>query len=125
MESFKPLIAKVAAGAALNRAEAVDAFDAILSGEVTPSQMGGFLMALRVRGETVEEITGAVAAMRAKMLRGRRRPAAAIDIVGTGGDSRAPTMSRRSPRSSSPPAACRSPSTAIAPPRRVRARPTR
>ena len=44
----------------------------MLSGEVTPSQMGGFLMALRVRGETVEEITGAVTAMRAKMLRGRR-----------------------------------------------------
>jgi anthranilate phosphoribosyltransferase len=85
MESFKPLIAKVAAGSQLSRAEAVDAFDAILSGEVTPSQMGGFLMALRVRGETVEEITGAVTAMRAKMLR-VSAPAGAIDIVGTGGD---------------------------------------
>ena len=52
MESFKPLIAKVAAGATLTRAEAEAAFDAMLSGEVTPSQMGGFLMALRVRGET-------------------------------------------------------------------------
>ena len=70
MESFKPLIAKVAAGASLSRAEAAAAFDAMLSGEVTPAQMGGFLMALRVRGESVEEITGAVAAMRAKMLRG-------------------------------------------------------
>ena len=58
MESFKPLIAKVAAGSQLSRADAADAFDAILSGEVTPSQLGGFLMALRVRGETVEEITG-------------------------------------------------------------------
>jgi anthranilate phosphoribosyltransferase len=86
MESFKPLIAKVAAGAALTRAEAETAFDAILSGEVTPSQMGGFLMALRVRGESVEEITGAVAAMRAKMLT-VKAPAGAIDIVGTGGDS--------------------------------------
>jgi anthranilate phosphoribosyltransferase len=85
MESFKPLIAKVAAGATLTRAEAESAFDAMLSGEVTPSQMGGFLMALRVRGETVEEITGAVAAMRAKML-GVKAPANAIDIVGTGGD---------------------------------------
>lgn len=86
MESFKPLIAKVAAGATLGRAEAVTAFDAILSGEVTPSQMGGFLMALRVRGETVDEITGAVTAMRAKMLR-VKAPGDAIDIVGTGGDS--------------------------------------
>ena len=86
MESFKPLIAKVAAGATLSRAEAATAFDSMLSGEVTPSQMGGFLMALRVRGETVEEITGAVAAMRAKML-AVNAPADAIDIVGTGGDS--------------------------------------
>ena len=85
MESFKPLIAKVAAGASLTRAEAVTAFDSMLSGEVTPSQMGGFLMALRVRGESVEEITGAVEAMRAKMTT-VRAPAGAIDIVGTGGD---------------------------------------
>lgn len=85
MESFKPLIAKVAAGAQLTRAEASAAFDAMLSGDVTPAQMGGFLMALRVRGETVEEITGAVTAMRSKMLR-VEAPAQAIDIVGTGGD---------------------------------------
>ena len=85
MESFKPLIAKVAAGSHLSRAEAVEAFDAILSGEVTPSQLGGFLMGLRVRGESVEEMTGAVIAMRAKMLR-VSAPAEAIDIVGTGGD---------------------------------------
>ena len=85
MESFKPLIAKVAAGATLTRAEAESAFDSMLSGEVTPSQMGGFLMGLRVRGETVEEITGAVAAMRAKML-AVKAPPEAIDIVGTGGD---------------------------------------
>jgi anthranilate phosphoribosyltransferase len=86
MESFKPLIAKVAAGSQLSRADAADAFDAILSGEVTPSQLGGFLMALRVRGETVEEITGAVTAMRAKMLP-VAAPPNAIDVVGTGGDS--------------------------------------
>ncbi len=85
MESFKPLIAKVAAGATLTRTEAEGAFDSMLSGEVTPSQMGGFLMALRVRGETVDEITGAVAAMRAKMI-GVKAPPDAIDIVGTGGD---------------------------------------
>jgi anthranilate phosphoribosyltransferase len=85
MESFKPLIAKVAAGSQLSRADAATAFDAILSGEVTPSQLGGFLMALRVRGETVEEITGAVTAMRAKMLP-VDAPPDAIDVVGTGGD---------------------------------------
>jgi anthranilate phosphoribosyltransferase len=85
MESFKPLIAKVAAGSQLSRADAAAAFDAILSGEVTPSQLGGFLMALRVRGETVEEITGAVTAMRAKMLP-VVAPPNAVDVVGTGGD---------------------------------------
>src|SRR5881628_2650840 len=57
----------------------------MMSGEATPSQMGGLLMALRVRGETVDEITGAVTVMRAKMLR-VPAPADAIDVVGTGGD---------------------------------------
>lgn len=85
MESFKPLIAKVAAGAQLTRSEAEAAFDSMLSGDVTPAQIGGFLMALRVRGESVDEITGAVTAMRAKMLR-VNAPVGAIDIVGTGGD---------------------------------------
>lgn len=85
MDAFKPLIAKVATGASLSRAEAKQAFDDMLSGEVTPSQMGGFLMGLRVRGETVEEITGAVSAMREKMLR-VNAPKGTIDIVGTGGD---------------------------------------
>jgi anthranilate phosphoribosyltransferase len=85
MESFKPLIAKVAAGAQLTRAEAAAAFESMLSGDATPAQIGGFLMALRVRGEAVEEITGAVTTMRARMLR-VEAPAGAIDIVGTGGD---------------------------------------
>ena len=85
MEAFKPLIAKVATSASLTRAEAESAFDDMLSGEVTPAQMAAFLMALRVRGETVEEITGAVTAMRRKMLR-VEAPADAVDIVGTGGD---------------------------------------
>ena len=86
MDSFKPLLGKAATGASLTRAEAEMAFNDMLSGEVTPAQMGAFLMALRVRGETVEEITGAVRAMRAKMLV-VKAPADAIDIVGTGGDS--------------------------------------
>jgi anthranilate phosphoribosyltransferase len=85
MDAFKPLLAKVATGASLSRAEAESAFDDMLRGEATPAQMGAFLMALRVRGETVDEITGAVSAMRAKMLR-VRAPDDAIDIVGTGGD---------------------------------------
>jgi anthranilate phosphoribosyltransferase len=85
MDAFKPLIGKVATGASLTRAEAETAFDTMLSGEVTPAQMGAFLMALRVRGESVEEITGAVAAMRGKMVR-VGAPPDAIDIVGTGGD---------------------------------------
>jgi anthranilate phosphoribosyltransferase len=85
MDSFKPMIAKVAAGATLSMGEAEAAFDRILSGESTHAQTGAFLMALRVRGETVEEITGAVKAMRAKMLRVAATPDA-IDIVGTGGD---------------------------------------
>ncbi len=85
MDDFKAIIGKVATGAALSRAEAAAAFDRMMSGEATPSQMGGLLMALRVRGETVDEITGAVSAMRAKMLT-VTAPANAVDIVGTGGD---------------------------------------
>ena len=85
MDGFKPLLAKVATGARLTEDEAREAFDAVLSGEVTPAQMGGFLMALRVRGESVPELVGAVSAMRGKMLR-VDAPADAIDIVGTGGD---------------------------------------
>ena len=82
---FRGLIAKAATGAALTREEAAQGFDTMMSGEATPSQMGGLLMALRVRGETVDEITGAVTAMRAKMLQ-VEAPADAIDVVGTGGD---------------------------------------
>jgi anthranilate phosphoribosyltransferase len=85
MDSFKPYIAKVATGATLSQEEARAAFDALLSGEVTPSQAGAFLMALRVRGEALDEITGAASAMRARMLP-VKAPADAIDIVGTGGD---------------------------------------
>ena len=84
-DEFKALIAKVATGASLTRAEAATAFDRMMSGEATPSQMGGLLMALRVRGETVDEITGAVTTMRAKML-GVKAPPDAVDVVGTGGD---------------------------------------
>lgn len=84
-DDFKSIIAKVATGARLSREEAANAFDRMMSGEATPSQMGGLLMGLRVRGETVDEITGAVTTMRAKML-GVKAPADAVDVVGTGGD---------------------------------------
>ncbi len=84
-ETFRGLIGKVATGAALSRDEAARAFDQMMSGEATPAQMGALLMALRVRGETVDEITGAVTTMRAKMLR-VTAPPDAIDVVGTGGD---------------------------------------
>ena len=85
MSALKPHIARVAAGHRLSFEEAREAFDIIMSGDATPGQIGGFLMALRVRGEAVSEISGAVATMRDKMLR-VEAPAGAIDIVGTGGD---------------------------------------
>jgi anthranilate phosphoribosyltransferase len=85
MIDFKSIIGKVATGATLSRDESASAFDAMMSGEATPSQMGALLMGLRVRGETVDEITGAVTAMRAKMLT-VTAPAEAVDVVGTGGD---------------------------------------
>ena len=85
MSNFKELIAKVADGKVLSVDEARAAFEVILSGSATPSQLGGFLMALRVRGESISEVTGAVETMRAKMLP-VEAPADAIDIVGTGGD---------------------------------------
>jgi anthranilate phosphoribosyltransferase len=85
MDDFKTLIGKVATGAELTVQESASAFDRMMSGEATPSQMGALLMGLRVRGETVDEITGAVTTMRAKMLR-VEAPEDAIDVVGTGGD---------------------------------------
>jgi anthranilate phosphoribosyltransferase len=85
MPDLKGLIGRVAGGATLSRPEAEQAFDIMMSGDATPAQMGGFLMALRVRGETVEEITGAATVMRSKMTT-IKGPPGAIDICGTGGD---------------------------------------
>ena len=82
---FKALIGRVAGGAALSADEAHAAFDAMMAGAATPAQMGGLLMALRVRGETVDEITGGARAMRARALR-IDAPEGAIDTCGTGGD---------------------------------------
>ncbi len=85
MRDMKALLAIAASGRPLSIEEAETAFHIMMSGDATPAQMGGFLMALRVRGETVDEITGAARTMRAKMLT-IEAPANAIDIVGTGGD---------------------------------------
>jgi anthranilate phosphoribosyltransferase len=84
---FKSLIAYVADGKPLSQAAAEQAFEIIMSGDATPSQMGAFLMALRVRGETVDEIAGAAKVMRAKAL-SVKAPKGAIDTCGTGGDAR-------------------------------------
>jgi anthranilate phosphoribosyltransferase len=85
VSDLKPLIAIAAGGRALDEAQAEQAFDILMSGDATPAQIGGFLMSLRVRGETVPEIVGAVRAMRAKMHR-IEAPAGTIDTCGTGGD---------------------------------------
>ena len=85
LQDMKQLIGKVVGGETLSVPEAERAFDIIMSGDATPSQMGGFLAALRLRGETVEEITGAARTMRAKVSRIYATDNA-MDIVGTGGD---------------------------------------
>lgn len=83
-DALKPLIA-AAAERPLTRAEAETAFGILFEGDATPSQIGGFLMALRTRGETVDEYAAAAAVMRAKCLP-VQAPPGAMDIVGTGGD---------------------------------------
>ncbi len=85
-DRLRPLIA-LAAERPLAPAEAETAFAALFDGEATPAQMGGFLMALRTRGETVAEYAAAARAMRARCV-AVQAPADAIDIVGTGGDGR-------------------------------------
>ena len=84
-DAFRPFLATVAGGHALSRDEAEAAFGLLLTGEATAAQVGAFLSALRVRGETIDEIAGAVTAMRATMTR-VVAPDGAVDIVGTGGD---------------------------------------
>ncbi len=84
--ALKPFVSR-ALESALPQAEAEQAFDIIMSGKATPAQIGGFLMILRLRGESIEEITGAATIMRAKVKR-VAAPVGAMDIVGTGGDGR-------------------------------------
>lgn len=85
-KELRQLIQKVSTGATLSEEEIRLALDEMTEGHATPAQMGAFLMALRVRGETVEEITGAAQMLRARMTR-VAVPVDAVDIVGTGGDS--------------------------------------
>lgn len=83
-DALKPLIG-ASADRPLTRVEAEQAFGILFDGEATPSQIGGLLMAMRTRGETVDEYAAAAAVMRAKC-NAVTAPAGAMDIVGTGGD---------------------------------------
>ena len=83
--NLKPLIQIVSDGCSLTEDQSKEAFDIIMTGNATPAQIGGFLMAMRVRGETTEEITGAARAMREKVIK-INAPSDALDTVGTGGD---------------------------------------
>lgn len=82
---LKPFIAKITDGNSLTCQEAMDAMDIIMNGNATDAQIAGFLTALRIKGETVDEITGFAKIMREKAntIEGCRD---AVDIVGTGGD---------------------------------------
>src|SRR5688572_25623457 len=83
-KGVKSVLQAVAAGECFSQQAMAAAVDA-LTADGTPAQMAAFLMGLRVRGETVDEITGAARAMRARMSAVTVAPDA-IDIVGTGGD---------------------------------------
>lgn len=85
MSALKPLIGRVAAGQLLSEDEAHQAFEILMAGDATPAQIGAFLIGLRVRGETHDEIAGAVRAMRERM-QPIEAPDGAIDMCGTGGD---------------------------------------
>lgn len=84
-DTIKRIIAHVADGKEMSSDEAYAAFNAMMSGDCTPAQTGAFLMALRVRGETVTEIAAGAKVMREKALK-VSAPANAIDNCGTGGD---------------------------------------
>lgn len=83
--ALKPLLSRVVAGERLSFADAQAAFTIIMGGQATPAQIAAFLVALRVRGETVDEISGAAEVIRSKCL-AVKAPKGAMDIVGTGGD---------------------------------------
>jgi len=79
-------IAKLVEGKNLSEDEIVAALNCIMEGEATPAQIGSFITALRIKGETIEEITGCAKVMRQKADRITVDKDYFIDIVGTGGD---------------------------------------
>jgi anthranilate phosphoribosyltransferase/anthranilate synthase/phosphoribosyltransferase len=83
--SLKPVLARLGRGETLSPSDAAAAFGVVMDGQATQAQIGGLLMAMRARGETVDELTGAVTAMRARMTP-VPAPDDAIDVCGTGGD---------------------------------------
>jgi anthranilate phosphoribosyltransferase/anthranilate synthase/phosphoribosyltransferase len=85
MTGLKPVLARLARGECLTHAEAEAAFGVVMDGQATPAQIGGMLMAMRARGETVAELSGAVTALRSRMA-AIEAPADAMDVCGTGGD---------------------------------------
>jgi len=87
VDKFRPHFDKVASGGTLTEEEAASAFNAIMDGGIPEVQLAGFLVAMKARGETVDEIAGAVRSMRGRMLT-VTAPAGAIDVVGTGGDAK-------------------------------------
>jgi anthranilate phosphoribosyltransferase len=84
-DRMKALLGRVASGERLTAPEARGAFEIMMSGDATPAQVGAFLMGLRVRGETVDELTGGAQVLRERMLK-VQAPEGAIDTCGTGGD---------------------------------------
>lgn len=85
MDALKPTLGILQDGRTLSGSEATKAFEIILSGEATPSQIGAFLGMLRVRGETIDEIAAGVSVMRANAMK-VKAPTHVLDTCGTGGD---------------------------------------
>lgn len=83
---IKEAIAKIVSGSHLSEEEARLAMDHIMAGEATPSQIAAFITALRMKGETVDEIVGCARAMRERATRIRPRTETVVDTCGTGGD---------------------------------------
>ncbi len=83
---IQAVISKLLDGTQLARAEARAVMDEIMRGEATPAQIGGFLIALRAKGETPDEITGCAEAMRDHVLAVRPQRSDLVDTAGTGGD---------------------------------------
>lgn len=83
---IKTLISRVIDGVDLSEAEAREAMELIMDGGATPAQIAALVTALRMKGETVEEITGCATAMRARATRVKTRHRLVVDTCGTGGD---------------------------------------